>query len=162
MLLVYLALALSIPTTATISTAQTTQNNGTGSKLIIAYQAVQKAENLGAPTDQVAKLTAQLNNALAYYNTANNLASQGNATAAEYFALSNNTSTIVTAQALILQTEAENNRTNQLLAAYFTAIIAAAVSALFILEIHQIPNFIRKRRLLSTRLRSEDSNERRS
>jgi hypothetical protein len=158
-LLVSLALASSFPAASTMTIAQETPVNGSGNQLIIAFQAVQKADSLGAPADQVAKLSAQLNNALGYYNTAVELAAQGNPTASEYFQLSNQTSTVVIAKALILQSDAENSRRNELLTAYITAIVAATMSALLVLEYHQIPNFLRKRKLLNTKLRLRDSNE---
>lgn len=125
----------------------------------MALQAVQKADSLGAPPDQAAKLSMQLNKALGYYNIAIELAAEGNATASEYFQLSNETSTVIIAQALILQGEAETSRRNELLAAYITAIVAATISSLLVTEYHQIPNFLRKRRLLKAKLRLEDSNE---
>ncbi len=126
--------------------------------MIQAFQAVQKADDLGAPRDQVVKLTAQLNSALGYYNTAIELSARGDLTGSEQFLmLSNKTSTIVTAQALILQNQAENDKANERLGAYSTAIVAAVVSALFVLEYHQIPNFFRKRRILRTRVRTENS-----
>ncbi len=109
---------------------------------------------MGAPSDQVASLSAQLNTALEYYNKASQLYTEDNLTGSEYFSfLANQTSTSVISQALVLQNSAEINKTNEQLIAYATAVIAAAISALTILEVHRIPNLFRKRKLLETELR---------
>ena len=131
-----------------------------GNQLILAYQAVQKADSLGAPLDQVADLSTKLNDALGYYNTAIELYSEGNVTGSEHFSiLSNNKSTIILANAIVLQQNAENSRTNKLLVTYTTAIIGAMLSAILVLEYHRIPNFFRKRKLFGIKLRQEDQNE---
>ena len=159
-LLVCLVLVCNVPTTPSIVVVQSVSLTDSGNQLILAYQAVQKAGSLGAPSDQVAALSTQLNEALEYYNTAIQLSSDGNVTGSEYFSiLSNNKSTIILANAIVLQNNAENGRTSERLAAYTTAIIGAMVSAILILEYHRIPNFLRKRKLFGIKLRQGDQSE---
>ena len=159
-LLVCLVLVCNVPPTPKIAIVQSVNLTDSGNQLILAYQAVQKADNLGAPTDQVAALSTQLNDALGYYNTAIELNSEGNVTGSEYFSiLSNNKSTIILANAIVLQGNAENSRTNELLVAYTTAIIGAMLSAILMLEYHRIPNFLRKRKLFGIKLRQGDKGE---
>jgi hypothetical protein len=159
-LLACLVLASTIRTTATITAAQSNPVRESGTELIRAFEAVQKADSLGAPPDQVASLSSQLNTALEDYNEASQLSSEGNTTGAEYFSiLANQTSTSVTSQAIVLQNVAESDKTNGQLIAYATAMVAAAVSAFTILEAHRIPNFLRKRKLLKTKLREVNQGE---
>jgi len=122
-----------------------------------AFQAVQKADSSGAPADQVATLSTQLNTALGYYNTAVELSSEGDITGSEYYStLSNTVSTLVLDKALALQGQAESNRTAEQIVAYATAILASILSSFLVLESHRIPNFIQRRRLLRTKLRQGD------
>ena len=158
-LLVCLVLLYNLPTTPRIALAQSVNLADSGNQLILAYQAVQKADSLGAPSDQVAALSTQLNDALGYYNTANELYSQGNSTWEYFSTLSSNKSTIILANAIVLQNNAESNRTNGLVYAYTTAIIGAMLSAILILEYHRIPNFLRKRKLFGIKLRQGDKGE---
>ena len=128
-----------------------------GNSLMGAFQAVQKADSLGAPSDQVAALSTQLNAALGYYNTAVELSSQGNITGSEYYStLSNTASTLVLDKALALQRQADANMTTEQVVAYSAAILASILSSLLVLEYHRIPNFIQRRRLLKTKLRLGD------
>ncbi len=128
-----------------------------GKSLMGAFQAVQKADSLGAPADQVAALSTQLNTALDYYNTAVELSSEGDITGSEYYStLSNTVSTLVLDKALALQGQAESNRTTGQIVAYATAILASILSSFLVLEYHRIPNFIQRRRLLRTKLRRGD------
>ena len=123
-----------------------------------AFQAVQKADSVGAPADQVAALSSQLNTALGYYHTAQELSSENNTMGAEYYStLSNTASTLVLNRALALQGQAESNKTTKQLLAYATAIAASIFSSLLILEYHRVPNFIQRRRLLRTKLRPGDT-----
>ena len=122
-----------------------------------AFQAVQKADTLGAPGDQVAALSTQLNAALRYYNTAVELSSEGNTTGSEYYStLSNTASTLVLDKAIALQVQAESDRTSVQIVAYATAFLASILSSFLVLEYHRIPNFIQRRRLLKTKLRQGD------
>ena len=122
-----------------------------------AFQAVQKADTLGAPGDQVAALSTQLNAALRYYNTAVELSSEGNTTGSEYYStLSNTASTLVRDKAIALQGQAESDRTSVQIVAYATAFLASILSSFLVLEYHRIPNFIQRRRLLKTKLRQGD------
>ncbi len=122
-----------------------------------AFQAVQKADTLGAPGDQVAALSTRLNAALRYYNTAVELSSEGNTTGSEYYStLSNTASTLVLDKAIALQVQAESDRTSVQIVAYATAFLASILSSFLVLEYHRIPNFIQRRRLLKTKLRQGD------
>jgi len=156
-LLVILTLVSTLPNTIITSNGQSAAD-GSGSELIQAFQAVQKADALGAPPGQVDPLSLQLNTALQYYNTALELQSQGNSSRSNYYSgLSNSTSIIVTAQAITLQSEAETNQTNQKLAAYATAALASVLSAFLVLESHRVPNFLRKRKLYRAKIRTRGS-----
>jgi predicted PurR-regulated permease PerM len=127
------------------------------SSLMRAFQAVQRADSLGAPADQVATLSTQLNTALDYYNTAVERLSEGNTTGSEYYStLSNTASTLVIDKAIALQGQAESNRTTEQIVAYGTAILASILSSFLVLEYHRIPNFIQRRKLLRTKLRQGD------
>ncbi len=153
-------LASTIRTTATITAAQPSPVSQSGAELIRAFEAVQKADSLGAPPDLVASLSSQLNTALENYNEASQLSREGNVSGSEYFStLANQTSTSVTSQAIVLQNVAESDRTNGQLIAYATAMVAAAVSAFTVLEAHRAPNFLRKRRLFKTELREGNQGE---
>ena len=122
-----------------------------------AFQAVQKADTLGAPGDQVAALSTRLNAALRYYNTAVELSSESNTTGSEYYStLSNTASTLVLDKAIALQVQAESDRTSVQIVAYATAFLASILSSFLVLEYHRIPNFIQRRRLLKTKLRQGD------
>ncbi len=122
-----------------------------------AFQAVQKADTLGAPGDQVAALSTRLNAALRYYNTAVELSSESNTTGSEYYStLSNTASTLVRDKAIALQGQAESDRTSVQIVAYATAFLASILSSFLVLEYHRIPNFIQRRRLLKTKLRQGD------
>jgi hypothetical protein len=137
----------------TISQAGSVSVAESGNTLMSAFQAVQKADNLGAPPDQVSVLSTQLNTALANYNTAVELSSKGDITDSEYYStLSNTESTLVLDKALALQNQAETDRTNQQIMAYSMAIAASIVSSTLILESHRIRNFFRRRRLFGIKL----------
>jgi len=159
-LLVCAVFVCSVPKTSPVTAGQSINVDASRNELILAYQAVQKADSLGAPSDQVAPLSTQLNAALGYYNTAIELASEGNITQSQLFSsMSNNASNIVLTKALALQGETENRNTNERLVAYTSAIIASMISAVLVLEYHRIPNFFRKRRLFNTKLEEGNSNE---
>ena len=140
--------------------SQSSTVSGSGAELIRAFEAVQKADSLGAPPDQVASLSSQLNTALEYYNEASQLSSEGNVNGSEYYSrLANQTSTSVASQAIILRNVAESDKKNGVLIAYATAMVAAVVSAFTILEAHRVPNFLRKRKLFKTKLREGNQGE---
>jgi len=156
-LLAGLVLAALLPSSMTISQAGSISVSESANSLMNAFQAVQKADSLGAPSDQVSVLSTQLNTALAYYNTAVELSSKGNNTGSEYYStLSNTASTLVLDKALALQDQAEINRTTQQLAAYTMALAASIISSTLILESHRIRNFIHRKRLFNTKLRQGD------
>ena len=159
-LLALLLVVSSSPWVPIRSEGQSISVGESGNNLLLAYQAVQRADSLGASSDKVAALSSQLNTALAYYNDAVEFSSEGNLTEAQrYSALSNNTSSAVLAQALVLQQQAQTDKTSQQVLAYVTAIAGSVLSALFILEYHRIPNFVRKRKLLKTRISPVDQDE---
>jgi hypothetical protein len=137
----------------TISQAGSVSVAQSGNTLMSAFQAVQKADNMGAPSDQVSVLSTQLNTALANYNTAVELSSKGDITGSEYYStLSNTESTLVLDKALALQSQAATDRTSQQIVAYSLAIAASILSSTLILESHRIRNLFRRRRLLGTKL----------
>ncbi len=126
-------------------------------RLLQAFDSVQQADRLGAPSDAIAQLSAELNTALEDYNLASQLFLKGNVTGSEYYArLSNGNSTSILSRALVLQNDAEGQRANEKLIAYLAAIAASIVSALIVLEYHRIPNFLRKRRLVKNPIRIGD------
>ena len=119
-----------------------------GAQLIQAYESVQEADRLGAPQQDLAQLSADLNIALEYYTGASKLSAEGNLTGAALDAgLSYQVSTNAKSRALALQAEAESQKTNAQVIAYSTAVIASALSTLLVMEYHRIPNFLRKRKL---------------
>src|SRR5262249_20286376 len=121
------------------------------------FQAVQKADALGAPSDQVTSLSRQLNTALSYYNAAIDLSLTGNTSGSEhYITLSNTESTLVLDEALALQAQAQAERTTQQAIAYTIAIGVSLVSSELVLESHRIRNFIRRRRLFRAKLQVGD------
>jgi len=122
-----------------------------------AFQAVQKADALGVPPDQISSLSRQLNTALAYYNTAIDLYSEGNTTGSEYYiTLSNTASTLVLDKALALQGQAQAERLTQQAIAYTIAIGVSLVSSELVLESHHIRNLLRRRRLFRAKLQLGD------
>ena len=57
-----------------------------------------------------------------------------------------------TRPALILQNEAQSQRTNEQAIAYGSAVTASIISALLVTEYYRIPNFVRKRKFLKTKM----------
>jgi len=152
-LLAGLVLAALLPSSMTINQAGSISVAESGNSLMNAFQAVQKADSLSAPSEQVSVLSTQLNTALDYYNTAVELSSKGDTTGSEYYStLSNTESTLVLDKALALQNQAETNRTTQQLAAYTMALAASIISSTLILESHRIRKLIHRKRLFNTKL----------
>src|SRR5262245_58583199 len=118
----------------TINQAGSISAAESGTTLMKAFQAVQEADALGAPSDQVSSLSRQLNIALSNYNTAIDLSLIGNTTGSEYYmTLSNTASALVFDKALALQGQAQADRTTQQAFAYTIAIGLSLVSSELVL-----------------------------
>lgn len=153
-LLLCVFLASNIQALPSGASAQSTSATESWTEIIQAFQSVQKANTLGAPSQQIIQLTAELNKALEYYGNSTQLRTKGDLTGSDSYArLSNSTAASVLSKALVLQSEAESRRANGQAIAYFAAIIASMISTLLVMEYHRIPNFLRKRKGLRTRLR---------
>jgi hypothetical protein len=131
--------------------AQTGQIAEVRNSLLSAFQAVQTAEQDGASNQSLAPLVNELNQALTYELLAEN----GNSTAAfQSIALSNDAS--IKAQALASQAQtASQDRT---ILAYAIAIAVALGSSILALEVGRLQQFLRKRRILRSRIKLGDTN----
>ena len=121
--------------------------------LVQALQAIQTAEQQGASNSDLLPLTAQLNAALQYEETADAFARQGNATLAQQYALQSiNISTQVSYQAQTLGGTAQTATLYRTALSYVLAILLALVSAVIVLETDRIRRLLRRRRLLKARI----------
>src|SRR6267143_341533 len=121
--------------------------------LVQALQAIQKAEQQGASNSDLLPLTAQLNTALQYEETADTFARQGNATLAEQYAIQSiNISTQVSYQAQSLGNTAQTATLYLITLSYVLAVLLALLSAVLVLETDRIRRLLRRRRLLKARI----------
>jgi len=121
--------------------------------LVQALQAIQTAEQQGASNSDLLPLTAQLNAALQYEETADTFARQGNATLAQQYAiLSINISTQVSYQAQSLGNTAQTATLYRTTLSYILAVLLALLSAVLVLESDRIRRLLRRRRLLKARI----------
>ena len=121
--------------------------------LVQALQAIQTAEQQGASNSDLLPLTAQLNAALQYMETADTFARQGNATLAQQYAiLSINISTQVSYQAQSLGNTAQTATLYRTTLSYILAVLLALLSAVLVLESDRIRRLLRRRRLLKARI----------
>ena len=135
------------------ASSQSSPVSDSWAKLVQALQSVQEADRLGAPSDEAAQLSSELNLALAYYGNASQLFLKGNLTESYVYAqLSIKTSSSVMSKAIALQNEAEGQRTTTQALAYLAALGASLLSAIVVMEYHRIPLLLRKRRFLKTKL----------
>ncbi len=152
-LLVCLLLVSTIQVLPREALSQSTPVSDSWAKLVQALKSVQEADRLGAPSNETAELSSELNLALAYYGNARQLSLKGDLTGSEAYAqLSIKTSDSVMSKAVALQNEAEGQRATTQALAYLTALGASLLSALVVMEYHRIPNFLRKRKFLKTKL----------
>ena len=121
--------------------------------LVQALQAIQTAERQGASNSDLLPLTAQLNTALQYEESADMFARQGNATAARQNAFQSiNISTQVSYQAQSLGNAAQTATLYRTTLSYVLAVLVALLSAVLILETDRIRRLLRRRRLLKARI----------
>jgi hypothetical protein len=121
--------------------------------LVQALQAIQTAEQLGAANSDLLPLTAQLNRALQYEETADTFARQGNTTLAQQYAIQSiNISTQVSFQAQSLGNTAQTATLYRTTLSYVLAVLLALLSAVLILETDRIRRRLRRRSLLKARI----------
>lgn len=121
--------------------------------LVQALQAIQSAEQQGASNSDLLPLTAQLNTALQYEETADTFARQGNATLAQQSALESiSISTQVSYQAQKLGNTAQTATLYRTTLSYVLAALLALLSTVLILETERIRHRLRRRRLLKARI----------
>jgi ABC-type nitrate/sulfonate/bicarbonate transport system permease component len=110
--------------------------------LVQALQAIQTAEQQGAANSDLLPLTAQLNTALQYEETADTFARQGNTTIAQQ----------VSFQAQSLGNTAQTATLYRTTLSYVLAVLLALLSAVLILETDRIRRRLRRRSLLKARI----------
>ena len=147
---IFLFLTFCISVGEKSASGQPTQIGDAHSKLDQAFVLVQQADLEGASPDQISLLANYLNLALSYENNATQLFST-NITASNIYAsesanLSNTTST----QALIVAYAATAQLFLRQAAVYSVAVAAGFGSALLVLEIHRLRDFVWKLRLRRT------------
>jgi hypothetical protein len=121
--------------------------------LVQALQAIQTAEQQGAANSDLLPLTAQLNTALQYEETADTFARQGNTTLAQQYAIQSiNISTQVSFQAQSLGNTAQTATLYRTTLSYVLAVLLALLSAVLILETDRIRRRLRRRSLLKARI----------
>jgi hypothetical protein len=121
--------------------------------LVQALQSIQTAEQQGASNSDLLPLTAQLNTALQYEETADTFVRQGNATLAQQYAIQSiNISTQVSYQAQSLGNTAQTATLYRITLSYVLAVLLALLSAVLVLETDRIRRLLRKRRLLKARI----------
>jgi hypothetical protein len=117
--------------------------------LVQALQAIQTAEQQGASNSDLLPLTAQLNTALQYEETADMFAQQGNSTQSQQYALQSiSISTRVSYQAQSLGNTAQTTSLYRTILSYILAVILALLSTVVILEVQRIGRLLKRRRLL--------------
>jgi hypothetical protein len=118
-----------------------------------ALQSIQTAEQQGASNTDLLPLTAKLNTALQYEETADMFSRQGNATLSQQYAIQSiNISTQVSFQAQSLGNVAQTNSLYRTTLSYILAVVLALLSALAVLEVNRIRSRLKRRRLLNARI----------
>jgi hypothetical protein len=134
------------------TSGQSSQIDNATSKLNSAYMDVQTANSDAVSAAKVSELTNELNTASSYDETAVILYETGNFTGSDYYAsLSGNLSSTVSAEAKGLEVDAKNQMFFWRLFANLVAQVAAVFSALILIDLHRIGNFVRRRRMQRTR-----------
>lgn len=140
--------------------AQSTEVTTARQDLVQALQAIQTAEQQGASNSDLLPLTAQLNTALQYEESADTFARQGNATLALQYALQSiNISTQVSYQAQSLGNTAQTATLYRTTLSYVLAALLALLSAVLILETERIRRRLRRRSLQNARIDYEDNED---
>ena len=135
------------------ASGQSTQILVAKQDLIQAFQSIRTAEQQGASNTDLLPLSIQLNIALQYEESAEILSQQGNASAAETYAVQSiNLSTQVTVRAEALGNEAKNSSSYWTILAYSIAVVLALFSTVVVLEANRIMRIARRRRLLKAEI----------
>jgi hypothetical protein len=134
-------------------TAQSSEVATAKQDLVQALQAIQTAEQQGASNSDLLPLTANLNTALQYEETADTFARQGNATLAQQYAIQSiNISTEVSYMAQSLGNTAQTATLYRTTLSYVLAVLLALLSTVLVLETERIRRLLRRRRLLKARI----------
>ena len=135
------------------ASGQSTQILVAKQDLIQAFQSIQTAEQQGASNTDLLPLSIQLNTALQYEEYAEILSQQGNASAAETYAVQSiNLSTQVTVRAGALGSQAKNSSSYRTVLAYSIAVALALLTTVVVLETNRIMRIARRRRLLKAEI----------
>jgi len=135
------------------ASGQSTQILVAKQDLIQAFQSIRTAEQLGASKADLLPLSIQLNTALQSEEFAEILSQQGNASAAETYAVQSiNLSTQVTVRAEALGNQAKNSSSYWTILAYSIAVALALLSTVVLLEANRIVRLARRRRLLKAKI----------
>jgi hypothetical protein len=118
-----------------------------------AFQSIQTAEQQGASNSDLLPLTAQLNIALQYEETADMFSRQGNETLSiQYAVQSINISSQVSLKAQNLASSAQATSLYRATLSYIFAVIVALLAAVSILETGRIRLILRRRKVLKARI----------
>jgi len=135
------------------ASGQSTQILVAKQDLIQAFQSIRTAEQQGASNTDLLPLSIQLNIALQYEESAEILSQQGNASAAETYAVQSiDLSTQVTVRAEALGNQAKNSSSYSTILAYSIAVALALLSTVIVLEANRIMRIARRRRLLKAEI----------
>jgi len=121
-------------------------------KIVQAFQLVQQADMAGAPPAVIFRLADNLNLASLYEQNATQLISTNKTGSGVYASLSLDLSTTTTVQALSAAGAARTQTFLSQLGAYSLAFAGGLGSALLVIELHRVKDFVRKMRLRRVRL----------
>jgi hypothetical protein len=131
------------------TSAQSSDVNTAKQDLSQALQSIQTAEQKGASNSDLLPLTAQLNTALQYEESADMFAQQGNATLSQQYAIQSiNISTQVSYQAQSLGNTAQTNALYRTTLFYILAVILALLTTIAVLETDRIRRSLKRRKLM--------------
>ena len=132
---------------------QTSQISTARSDIVKAFQAIQTAEEQGASRADLQPLIVHLNQALQLEENAT-LEQGSDPNQASYDALQSiNIANNVYSQAQDIGNAAQTSTRSQTILAYATALAAAALSALALMQAHRVARFFRSRRLRRATIR---------
>lgn len=135
------------------ASAQPSDVNTAKQDLSQALQSIQTAEQQGASNSELLSLTAQLNTALQYEETADMFARQGNATLSQQYAIQSiNISTQVSYQAQSLGNTAQTTALYRTTLYYILAVILALLTAVAVLEVDRLRRGFRRRKVMKARI----------
>jgi hypothetical protein len=149
---VFLLLVFSFSVGAEKASGQSAQVEDAQSKLVQAFVSVQQADLQGASPAQISLLTGNLNLALYYEENATQLFAKNVTESDIYASKSVNLSTATSVQALSIASAARTQVIFGQVAAYSIAVAAGFLSALLVLEVHRLSDFVRKMKLRRMRL----------